>query len=204
MQDKIFTLGFSAFPGIGTRRFEQLVSLFGSARAAWSAKDKDLLAILKKALGRKFVEFRKNFSPAVYAQELNKKKITFFTPNDRGYPKLLKKLPHPPFILFAKGNLSLLKHRKVIGVVGTIKVTNYGREVTGFLVKDLVAQDFVIVSGMALGVDGIAHQTTLNHHGHTIAVLGSGVDVPLPREHEQLYYQILENNGLIISTFSPN
>lgn len=109
----------------------------------------------------------------------------------------------PPFVLYVKGNVSLLQNSKTIGIVGTRKVTDYGREVTESLTRNLVKEGFVIVSGLALGVDGIAHQTTLENHGQTIAVLGSGVNVCTPREHQNLYDAILAKGGAIVSAFRP-
>lgn len=203
MVKSIYTLAFSAFPGIATRRFEQLVLHFASAKNAWTAEDADIIAVLKPAIGQKFCEFRKTFDIEKYAAEIAQKHIQWFVPKDTEYPSLLKKLVHPPFILFAKGNVPLLQNNKTIGVVGTRKVTEYGRQVTEMFVRDLVQNNFTIVSGMALGVDGIAHTTALANGGKTIAVLGSGVDIPTPREHANVYRSILENNGLIVSTFSP-
>lgn len=203
MDEKIYTLGFAAFPGIGTIRFEKLVAVCGSAQKAWYATDSELIKILGNAVGKKFSEFRKTFNGEKYAKEVAKKDMYLFTPKDKEYPVLLKELSHPPFILFVKGNISLLQNDKTIGVVGTRKVTSYGREVTEMFVADLVAQDVTIVSGMALGVDGIAHTTAVKNNGATIAVLGSGVDRPTPREHVNLYENILEHHGLIVSTFAP-
>ena len=203
MLNDMYTLGFAAFPGIGTIRFKKLVAACGSPQKAWNSSKTALSAILGKMLAEKFVNFRASFDVASYAQTIKQKGIEYVVPTDTMYPHLLQQIPHPPFILFAKGNISLLQETHALGVVGTRKVTDYGQEVTELFVRDLVAQGFVIVSGMALGVDGIAHKTALANNGKTIAVLGSGVDVPMPREHAYLYQNILEKNGLIVSTFAP-
>ncbi|HSD98791.1 MAG TPA: DNA-processing protein DprA [Patescibacteria group bacterium] len=227
MNEKIYTLGFSAFSGIGTKRFEKLVAAFESAGNAWETDEKDIIAILGKALGEKFAEFRKTFNLEKYAEKVREKGIIWLVPEDEEYPKLLKQLNNAvaggssdgkihddgsriksgmtkaPFILFAKGNVSLLSDEKTIGIVGTRKVTDYGRQVTEMFTRELVASGFTIISGMALGVDGIAHEEVIKNKGKTIAVLGSGVDFPTPREHTFLYQKILENNGLIVSTFRP-
>ncbi|HYK08189.1 MAG TPA: DNA-processing protein DprA [Candidatus Eisenbacteria bacterium] len=203
MNSDVYILGFSAFPGIGTIRFEQLINEFGTPEKAWNASRSDLISVLKEAVGTQFDEFRKDFNLKKYAEEVEQKHIHYFIPQDKEYPKLLRQLSHPPFILFAKGNRNVLQEEKTIGIVGTRKVTDYGQQVTEMLVRDLVAQGFTIVSGMALGVDGVAHRETIKNGGSTIAVLGSGVDFPTPREHSNLYTDILENNGLIVSTFSP-
>ncbi len=234
-----FVLGFSAFSGIGTVRFNKLIEVFGSAENAWNADGKDVQDVIGPQTGKQFNEFRKSFNLQKYAEEIERKNILWFAPGDTDYPKLLKQLndvipatsvilgneatpgsdsgqarmtdgsriksgmTRVPFILFAKGNTQLLKNDKTIAIVGTRKVTDYGRQVTEMLTRDLVTSGFTIVSGMALGVDGIAHRIVIESKGNTIAVLGSGVDVPTPREHASLYNAILENNGLILSTFSP-
>lgn len=95
-----------------------------------------------------------------------------------------------------------------IAVVGTRKVTQYGKDVTELLVSSLVSNGVCIVSGLALGVDGIAHRETVSNNGHAIAVLACGVDCCLPSENYSLYSNILKNNGLVISEYplsqSPN
>lgn len=96
-----------------------------------------------------------------------------------------------------KGNIGVLK----IAVVGTRKATEYGKDVTEFLVEELVNNGVCIISGLALGIDGIAHRTTVSNHGKAIAVLGCGVDCCLPSENFSLYRSILDNDGLIISEY---
>ena len=118
----------------------------------------------------------------------------------------MKKLENPPIGLFAKGNLKLLDSSSSLrmtklAVVGTRKVTSYGREVTELLVSNLVANGECIISGLALGVDGIAHKTCVSNNGKTIAVLACGVDCCVPSENYNLYSNILKNNGLIISEY---
>ncbi len=120
---------------------------------------------------------------------------------DKDYPESLENISDPPEILYYLGNLSILG--KNIGVVGTRQITKFGQEVTEKITKELVEEGFVIVSGMALGVDAVAHWTALKNGGKTVAVLGAGVDVIYPRENTHLYNSILEAGGLIISEVAP-
>lgn len=121
---------------------------------------------------------------------------------DKNYPQSLKLIDSPPPRLYLKGNdLSLFKKR-AIAVVGSRRPTGYGRETTKKLVKQLVDSGFVIVSGMARGIDSLAHWTALNSGGETIAVFGNGVDVVYPPENKKLYQEIIKN-GLIVSEFPP-
>ena len=119
------------------------------------------------------------------------------------YPKLLAHIADPPKQLYCRGNLELL-NSECIGVVGTRKLTPYGKESAQYITRGLITAGFTIVSGLAMGIDAIAHQTTLDIGGKTIAVLGGGVsDAKIgPRINFSLAKNILENSGLIISEYS--
>ncbi len=113
------------------------------------------------------------------------------------YPKLLKHIPDPPEVLYCRGNIALLK-TECFAVVGTRSMTPYGREATQQIVPGL-ARHFTIVSGLALGIDAVAHHATLDCGGKTIAVLGSGINLITPETNLRLGQDILKNDGLIIS-----
>ncbi|SFS54368.1 DNA-processing protein DprA [Marininema halotolerans] len=134
-------------------------------------------------------------------EELSHRKIQALTIWDRDYPELLRKLPQPPWILYLKGNRSLLNGR-CLAVVGTRKPTHYGKNITKSLMTEVVAQGWTVVSGMAAGIDGDAHRSVLNTGGKTIAVLGSGVDVVYPKHHQSLYERLVQE-GLVLSEMAP-
>ncbi len=119
---------------------------------------------------------------------------------DKQYPELLRQIHDFPKTLYCRGNLSLLT-KTCFAVVGTRKLTSYGKEVAQNIVRGLVQSGFVIVSGLALGIDTIAHQTTLDAGGKTIAVLGTPADQIYPPENSKLAQSILDNEGLIISEY---
>ena len=116
------------------------------------------------------------------------------------YPKLLTHIADPPQVLYCQGNLDLL-NKICFGVVGTRRLTSYGKEITQNIVAGLVQAGFVIVSGLALGIDSVAHQTTLDCEGKTIAVLGTPLNQIYPPENSKLAQSILNNDGLIISEY---
>ena len=216
MSERDYILGFSVFPGIGPVLFQSLLITFGTAEGAWNASEKDLHDVLKNKLTRKFIGFRDTFSFDSYADALESKKVTFVTIGDKGYPELLKKIKNPPFVLYAKGDQRVLNQiqddtsisdsgqGKFVGVVGTRKITSYGRDVTKMITTDLVAAGCTIVSGLALGVDAIAHETALSRNGKTIAVLGCGVDLCYPTANRALYSNILsDGKGAIVSEYPP-
>lgn len=122
---------------------------------------------------------------------------------DKNYPKPLSQIADPPKILYCRGNLNLLKN-ECFAIVGTRKLTSYGKEVARKITVDLTQFGFTIVSGLAMGIDAIAHQTTLEVDGKTIAVLGGGVgDRKIgPQVNLPLAKNILKNNGLLVSEYS--
>lgn len=122
----------------------------------------------------------------------------FITIADEAYPKVLLELEMPPLILFYKGNLSLLS-TSCVGVVGSRKPSAYAKDMTKKAVN-VLKEKFTILSGMAYGIDAIAHKAALSHG--TIAVLGSGIDVVYPHEHAHLYHMLCMNH-LVISEYPP-
>src|SRR3989338_994525 len=203
MTDREYFLPFSVFPGIGPVKFEKLIKHFGTARNAWEAPSAGLRILLGEKLTAKFEKFRLEFDIPKFKKQLHKKKIDYVCLLDKQYPSLLKQIPNPPILLFVKGDKGLLTQDPAIAVVGTRKMTGYGQEITELFACQLTDAGFIIVSGMAIGVDGQAHKSCLESGGKTIAVLGNGVDLPFPSSNAHLYDRILKEKGLIISEFPP-
>src|SRR3989344_1344055 len=122
---------------------------------------------------------------------------------DPRYPALLEEIPDPPEQLYCRGNLSLL-NSFCFGIVGTRKITSYGKEATEYITSQ-ICSFFTIVSGLALGVDTTAHRTVVEQGDKTIAVLGTGIDdrTIFPQTNLKLAHEILEKDGLIISEYPP-
>lgn len=127
------------------------------------------------------------------------KKILF---SQKEYPQLLKEIYDPPKIIYSQGNL-LNQEKYPLAVVGTRKMSAYGRRVTEFLVKELAKKGITIISGLALGIDTIAHQTTLKEKGKTIAVCGNGLNNIYPSKNKGLAEQIVQSGGAVISEYPP-
>ncbi|OGG27090.1 DNA protecting protein DprA [Candidatus Gottesmanbacteria bacterium RIFCSPLOWO2_01_FULL_39_12b] len=203
-EEKKYWLGFSAFPGIGPLRFKLLHQYFGDAQKAWEASEKELVKIgLGEMLTGKFVAFRQDFSFEKYQKRLLEKEIAVITLLDKEYPDILKEIPAAPFLLYTRGNLDTFKGStfKRVAVVGTRRITNYGREITRKITEGLVDFGITVVSGMAYGVDTVAHETAVELGGKTIAVLGCGVDIIHPISNSKLYWQIIKKAGLVISEY---
>jgi DNA processing protein len=200
-EERLYWLAFSAFRGIGPKRFALLKNYFGSAKAAWQASQSELLRVgLGTSLSQELVEFRKKFNPQVYFQNIKKKGFDCFFLDDLKYPSSLKNIENPPFVLYVWGQI-LKKDQKALAVVGTRKMTAYGGQTTESLVADLVSADLTIVSGLARGIDSMAHKTALSARGRTMAVLGSGLDWIYPQENKNLASQIAEGHGAIVSEY---
>jgi DNA processing protein len=125
--------------------------------------------------------------------------VTIYSDN---YPKMLTEAIEPPFCLYCKGNVELL-NSACIGVVGARKVSDYGKVVTSMFCKEFVRAGLTVVSGLALGVDSVAHNTTLENKGATIAVLAGGFNHIYPTANFSLYREIVQN-GLVVSEYPPN
>lgn len=120
---------------------------------------------------------------------------------DIQFPNSLKNIKPKVQRFFAYGDLNLLK-KTSIAVIGSRNCSEYGKKIAKKLTSELVANDIVIVSGMARGIDSVAHETCLEFGGKTIAVLGSGFKNIYPKENTELFYKIIDNGGLVISEFS--
>lgn len=199
-------IGFSVFPGIGPIRFNLLVTYFGSATKAWNASAEELKRTgLRSAFVDEFVHFRSAFSIKQYEKVLTHKHITVLTQKNAKYPRLLMEIPDPPIVLYVRGKRSKkpINLDKTIAVVGTREITDYGAQVTVQLVKGLVKMGYTIVSGLAKGVDTVAHKTAIKEGGKTIAVLGSGIDIIAPPSNTDLYWDIIEGHGAVVSEMAP-
>lgn len=128
--------------------------------------------------------------------------LEIITIEDIRYPEQLKKIKNPPKQLYIEGNVELLKNNS-ISIIGSRSCSENGKQLARKFAKELVQQNITIVSGMALGIDTIAHKTTLEEKGKTIAVLGNGLNRIFPVENKELYQQIIEQEGLVITEYPP-
>ena len=192
-----YWLAFNKVRGIGRVRFKLLENHFDSMEAAWSASEAELRAAgLDRRTIRSVADGRQKFDPDAEAELLLKSGVRAFTWHDDDYPAQLKEIYDLPPLIYVKGNLTPDDERSV-AVVGTRNPSHYGRQVAEQLVYDIASAGVTIVSGLARGVDGIAHRIALDAGQRTIAVLGSGVDIIYPREHTSLSERIAENGALI-------
>ncbi len=192
-------LGLSMVPGIGAARLRALVNHFGDAETVLEASEKELSAVegIDRGLAKRILSNR-NFNKEIQVQlsRLNKSEARIVTFWDKDYPENLKKIYDPPVMLFLRGSLNE-GDKYSIAIVGTRNPTTYGKRVTEKFAAELADQGIVVVSGLARGVDTVAHSVTVRSGGRTIAVLGSGVDVVYPSENRKLVEQILVGGSVV-------
>lgn len=197
-------IALSCLPGIGSVLARNLLSYCGDAEAVFQLSSKQLTQIA--GIGPKTVPLVKNYSAALKRaeQELNfiaKYKIKTFFLTDTDYPKRLRNCPDAPVILYFKGNADFNSTR-VISIVGTRNATDYGKEICKSLIEDIKFHQPLIISGLAYGIDSIAHKESLKCGISTIGVLAHGLDRIYPAQHRNMAEKMLENGGLITEFMS--
>ena len=194
----------SHFPKITSKRYKQILSAFSSLENFWQTKFDDIKKLNWEVnLIHEFLLWKDSIDEDKIEKILQQEKITCLTIEDKNYPKLLKEIYDPPFCLFVRGEID--ENSFNLAVVGTRKFTLYGKQVTEELVHNLSNNGITIVSGLALGIDGIAHDSVIRNNGKTIAVLGTGIDKQhiYPAAHKLLAEKIIEKGGAIISEYPP-
>lgn len=185
----------------GPARTRLLVDYFGNAQKAWQSSEIKLLETgLKKERAKEFIKYRDNFNSRQYFRKLKKFHIGFTTINDLSYPKNLRDLDNAPLVLYTRGKLTELSE-SAVAIVGTRKMTSYGREVTEQFAYELASMGITIVSGLAQGIDTVAHNGALNAKGKTIAVLACGLDQVYPPGNTFLAKKIVEKGGAVLSEY---
>jgi len=192
-----YWIGFTRVPGIGRVRIALLKKYFGSLGKAWSATGPELLkAGLDAAAAENIVASRPGINPDKDLALIDKYRITVITYESPDYPALLRETHDHPAVLYVRGRLDAADADSV-AVVGTRKATSYGRQVTEDIVTSLAINGITIISGLARGIDTIAHRAALEAHGRTIAVFACGLDIVYPPENVKLARDILERGALI-------
>jgi DNA processing protein len=203
MTDLKYWIALSMLSDVGPVSAKRLLSAFGTPEKIFDASVDELLGIENIGINRansirKFSSWKDVEKHAKLIEEKGITAISFESPS---YPEMLRQIEDAPLVLYMDGTL-VQQDRYAISVVGSRKLTHYGASVAERIAGDLAAMGFTIVSGMARGVDSLAHQAALRAGGRTIAVLGSGVDVPYPPENKTLMENIT-GSGCVISEFSP-
>ena len=200
--DKRYWVGFNLVKGIGAVRLRALREHFGDLSLAWQAPVDALQAAgLSQKIAERVIQARASVDLDGFMEQIAAQGIQVLTWEDEAYPACLKEIDQPPPILYLRGELTI-EDSWAVAVVGTRRVTAYGRQVTEELASYLAQNGVTVVSGLARGVDAIAHQAALKAGGRTLAVMGNGVDRIYPPEHRALAEQILAS-GALLSDYAP-
>jgi DNA processing protein len=192
-----YWVAFSGIPGIGRVRMSQLKEYFGGLQAAWKAPEGKLRqAGLDSRSIDALVTLRPRICLDAEMEKLERYKVTAVTYEDSLYPPRLKELYDYPPVLYVRGSLPG-EDEPCLAIVGTRRPTIYGRQVTEEIVADLARSKIIIVSGLARGIDSVAHRAALDAGGKTVAVFGSGLDIVYPPENARLAQAIVENGALV-------
>ena len=190
--------------GIGPVRFQRLLEVCGGAEAAWHASDSQLAtAGLEHRTAASLKRLRRQTTPSAAYDHLRGLGVEAVTLEDAGYPEHLRTIPDPPPVLFVKGRL-LPRDHLAVALVGTRQATAYGRAVALRLGGELATSGVTVVSGMARGIDSVAHRAALEAGGRTIGVLANGLDQVYPPENTALVERIVSQEaGAVVSEFPP-
>ncbi len=200
--ERTYWIAFSRIPRIGRVRTSQLEEHFGSLAAAWAATPGELKAAgLDSGSLAAVAAARGRIDPARQLDDLAAHDVRALTWHDNEYPRLLREVYDRPPVLFVRGTL-LPEDDWAVAVVGTRRVSVYGRQAAEDMARGLAASRVTVVSGLARGVDAIAHRAAIDAGGRTIAVLACGLDMVYPPEHKRLAEQIMEQ-GALISDYPP-
>lgn len=201
-----YYLGFSHFLGIGPVKLNALLKQY-KINDAYLLSERTLASIIGLETSRKFIQFRDLFNPQEKLQELISKKITVLSRADPRYPEQLRELSDAPICIYVKGDDTCLTNPNTFqfAVVGTRKASPYGLKITRDIVEELCRRSphTCIVSGLAYGVDAVAHEVALNSGARTVAFLGCGVDIVYPYGNKRLYERIVSGGGAVVSEFPP-
>lgn len=199
--DSGYLLACYAFIPFGPQRLKLLINYFKTVKGVWNASRDELLEVgLKAKVVDEFIKHRENFDIEQYLVKLKKNGIGFVNYKDDNYPENLKDLDNAPLVLYFKGELKK-SDADAIAIVGSRKMTSYGKEVAFNFANQLSSLGITIVSGLARGIDTIAHMGALDAGGRTIAVLGCGIDIVYPPENIGLYKSIIAKGGAVISEY---
>ena len=201
--ENLYWVWLSLRLGVASRYITQMIERFESPFEIYNATEEELSAVesiskdVANSLANKNLE--KAYEIIDYCTVNN---IGILSYDDKYYPSRLRSIKDPPAVLYYKGNMVDFNDKLFISIVGTRKMSEYGKRAAYKIAYELAGADVVVVSGMALGIDSVAACGALCADGKTVAVLGCGIDVVYPKEHRKLQ-RIIEKSGLVITEFAP-
>ncbi|MGD8456814.1 MAG: DNA-processing protein DprA [Anaerolineales bacterium] len=200
MDERLFWVGLNLVKGIGAVRLQKILDYFGDAQTAWEAPPTALKSAgLDQRIVDSLLQVRASVDLHAIWENIQSQEITLLTWLDEAYPRRLKEINQPPPVLYLRGEIT--PHDEwAVAIVGTRKYTAYGQQVAEEVAAFLARNGVTVVSGLARGIDSIAHQAALNAGGRSIGILGNGVDLIYPPENKGLAKQMMEK-GAVMSDY---
>jgi DNA processing protein len=197
-------VALSLIPQLGSRRIRSLIMAAGSAERVFGMSTSQIQGVtgIGETTARYIASFRDWKLVDRVIEDGDRMGVYLLGLDDPSYPNLLRQIPDPPVLLWVKGELTALV-KPSIAVIGTRQPSDYGKAMVVQFTRELCEVGFCIVSGLAYGIDALAHDTAVKSQGVTIGVLGSGIDRIYPSEHRSLAYRMVEAGGCIVSEFPP-
>ncbi len=202
MTDREAYIILNMISGVGPIRLSRLCEKFGSPSAVLSAKRNEISSVdgIGPTLAEEISKWRTQTDLDAELKLVDKAGVSIITRGDTGYPSRLAELPDAPLCLYVRGNADAL-NGNLIGIVGSRRITNYGRRMSDYLSSSAAYAGWTVVSGLAFGTDAVAHEAAMNAKGLTVAALGGGLARIFPQDHIPLARRIVESNGALISEF---
>lgn len=197
-EDKVYAIALSLVPGVGPVQYKRLINAFDSAKNVFGKPASQLAEVtgVGPKLAKRIREFKEFKGADQGISRCDKEGVAIISLEEKNYPVNLRNISDPPPFLYAKGELRE-SDSKAVAMVGTRRCSNYGRLSAEKISRGLAGLGITVVSGLARGIDAIAHRGALVAGGRTLAVLGCGIDVLYPRENRDLYDQIPQQGALI-------
>ena len=200
-----YWIAFSSIEQIDSRFIQRLYNYFGDIEAAFNASLDDLKNIdgLSSKKAESFIKYRDKVDIDRTFTNVETRGINFLTLEDENYPKMLKNIENPPAVLYYKGKLFECNLNKTLAVVGSRKASTYARDNLKKIIAELKNTDICIVSGLASGIDRVAHTSAIENNIKTIGVIASGFDFIYPTSNKTLYQNIENGYGAVVTEYYP-
>ena len=201
--DLLYQIALTLVPNIGDIHAKALINIYGNAESIFKAKRKELESIegIGTIRAKSIKEFENFSSSEEEIKFIEKYKITPLFIADEAYPRRLLNSYDSPVLLYYRGNADL-NTSKIIAIVGTRNNSDYGKTVCERLIEDLAQENILIVSGLAFGIDTIAHRASIKNNLQTVAVLAHGLDRIYPAQNKTLAKEMIEQGGLLTDFMS--
>ena len=202
MTDRDGCIALNLIPGIGFSRFQMLSEWFGAPGQVFNhaVEEYEKLKNFGPLLSARLAEFDPEIAIAAELELAERGEVDIITLFDSDYPQILRELADPPLCLYVRGKLPRFPE-KAVAVVGTRRMSAYGARMSDQIAGTAAAMGYTVVSGLAMGVDTVAHRAAIRANGITVAVLGAGLAHVHPKENIPLAREIIEHNGAVISEF---